>query len=111
MLGNVLARGEGNPFFIEELVRAGAHGGDDIPGDVLDVLGARIDRLAADDRDLLRIGAVIGHEFSLDLVEEVAGGTTRARAFRAFGDRGFCRAGARRASLFVCPCAGARGRL
>ena len=72
-LTQVLARGEGNPFFLQELVRAVAHGSDeDVPGDVFDVLGARIDRLDPDDKDLLRIASVIGREFMLDLVEEIA---------------------------------------
>ena len=79
-LSRVLIRAEGNPFFLEELVRAAVHGSDEIPGDVFDVLGARIDRLDPHDKDLLRIGAVIGREFALDLVEEVAGGAERARS-------------------------------
>ncbi len=68
----VLARAEGNPFFLEELVRAAAEGDDDVPGDVFDVLGARVDRLDSEDRRRLRIAAVIGRQFSLDLLEEVA---------------------------------------
>ena len=72
-LTQVLARGEGNPFFLQELVRAVAHGSDDdVPGDVFDVLGARIDRLDPDDKDLLRIASVVGRVFTLDLVEEIA---------------------------------------
>ena len=72
-LAQVLARGEGNPFFLQELVRAVAHGSDDdVPGDVFDVLGARIDRLEPDDKDLLRIASVVGRAFTLDLVEEIA---------------------------------------
>lgn len=78
-LTKVLARAEGNPFFLEELVRAAAHGSEQVPGDVVDVLTARIDRLEAEAKDLLRVGAVIGREFSLDLVEEVVGFAERAR--------------------------------
>ena len=78
-LVGVLTRAEGNPFFLEELVRAAAQGSDKVPGDVFDVLDARIDRLEPDVKDWLRIGAVIGREFSLDLVEEVAGFADRAR--------------------------------
>ena len=69
----VLARGEGNPFFLQELVRAVAQGSDDdVPGDVFDVLGARIDRLDPDDKDLLRIASVVGRAFTIELVEEIA---------------------------------------
>ena len=67
----VLARAEGNPFFLEELVRASLIG-ESLPGDVFDVLGARIDRLTPIDKRQLRMAATIGREFSLDLVEEVA---------------------------------------
>jgi len=67
----VLKRGEGNPFFIEELVRADVHGDENVPGDIFDVLGARIDRLSADDKDLLRTASAVGRQFDLDLLEDV----------------------------------------
>ena len=89
-LTNLLTRAEGNPFFLEELVRAAAHHSDEVPGDVFDVLGARIDRLDPDDKDLLRIGAVIGREFALDVVEEVAAFTGNSRPnFERLVTRGF----------------------
>lgn len=75
----VLARAEGNPFFLEELVRAVAHGDVQLPGDVFDVLGARIDRLDAEDKTRLRIAAVMGRAFSLDLLEEVTASITGQR--------------------------------
>ena len=76
----VVARAEGNPFFLEELVRAAVSTGEQLPGDVFDVLGARIDRLDEQDKRNLRTAAVIGREFSLDLVEEVAAGARHRRA-------------------------------
>ena len=75
----ILARAEGNPFFLEQLIRAVAEGDDHLPGDVIDVLGARIDRLAQEDKTHLRIAAVIGREFALDLLEEVAAGQSVQR--------------------------------
>ena len=76
----VLARAEGNPFFLEELVRAAVSTGEQVPGDVFEVLGARIDRLTINDKRNLRTAAVIGREFSLDLVEEeVADGPREQR--------------------------------
>ena len=75
----ILARAEGNPFFIEELIRAVVQGDERLPGDVIDVLGARIDRLAPVDKTLLRVAAVIGREFALDLLEEVAAGQSGQR--------------------------------
>lgn len=68
----IVARGEGNPFFLEELVRTVGPDSTEIPGDVLDVLAARIDRLAADEKDLLRTAAVIGRRFPRALLEAIA---------------------------------------
>ena len=76
----VLVRAEGNPFFLEELVRAAVSTGEHLPGDVLTVLGARIDRLTVGDKRNLRAAAVIGREFALDLLEEIAEGSRESRA-------------------------------
>jgi class 3 adenylate cyclase/predicted ATPase len=87
----VLEKTEGNPFFIEELVQtlaeegvlAGERGryrlerspGElHIPATVQGVLAARIDRLPAQEKDLLQTLAVIGKEFPFGLIEMVAGG-------------------------------------
>ena len=84
----VTDRTGGNPFFIEEIVQAlfeqgilarngtvklvrplaQAH----LPVTVQGVLAARIDRLPANDRNLLHTLAVLGHEFPLGLVQRVA---------------------------------------
>ena len=69
-------RGEGNPFFLEELARAtrdqvADEEGVTVPKTVQQVLAARIDRLAADQKAGIQVAAVLGREFSLDLAEEV----------------------------------------
>ena len=69
-IDHVLARAEGNPFFIEELVRATLSTDARVPGDIVTVLAARIDRLARADKLYLRVAAVIGREFALTLLEE-----------------------------------------
>src|SRR5262245_5135059 len=60
----VLARGEGNPLFLEELVRVLRDGDATnrarIPETIHDVLSARILRLCEEDRHLLQVAAVIG---------------------------------------------------
>ena len=72
----IAERGEGNPFFLEELTRAtrdkvaGTEGAS-VPATVQQVLAARIDRLTADQKAALQMGAVLGREFSLDLAREV----------------------------------------
>jgi class 3 adenylate cyclase/tetratricopeptide (TPR) repeat protein len=72
----IAGRGEGNPFFLEELARAtrdqvADEEGVAVPGTVQQVLAARIDRLTADQKSALQLAAVLGREFSLDLAEEV----------------------------------------
>jgi class 3 adenylate cyclase/tetratricopeptide (TPR) repeat protein len=72
----IAERGEGNPFFLEELARASrdqATGPADltVPETVQQVLAARIDRLSADQKAALQVAAVLGREFPFDLAEEV----------------------------------------
>jgi len=81
----IAERGEGNPFFLEELARAtrdqvGGEEGGAVPETVQQVLAARIDRLAADQKAALQMASVLGREFTLDLAEEVwdGGGSLEA---------------------------------
>ena len=72
----VAGRGEGNPFFLEELARASRDqppGATDIavPQTVQQVLAARIDRLSADQKAAIQLAAVLGREFTLSLAEDV----------------------------------------
>ena len=84
----ILEQTEGNPFFMEEvvqtLVEEGCLVGErgqyhlaqaptalQIPPTVQGVLAARIDRLAAEDKELLQTLAVIGYTFSLRLLAHV----------------------------------------
>jgi DNA-binding SARP family transcriptional activator len=73
---------EGNPFFIEEVVRhladpSGALGGTvaldeaGVPEGVREVTGRRLARLGQPARDMLATAAVIGREFDFDVLEEV----------------------------------------
>lgn len=74
----------GNPFFIEEIVRhladsgvqaatAGAHELREIglPADVQEVIARRLGRLDDDTLELLRVAAVVGRDFEAGLVERV----------------------------------------
>ena len=70
----IVARGEGNPLFLEELARAvGERGGAaaTVPETLQDVLAARIDRLPEDTKRLLQLASVIGREFSQPLLARV----------------------------------------
>ena len=72
----IVGRGEGNPFFLEELARAARQHADSrsdgfVPTTVQDVLAARIDQLDAEDKSAVQVASVLGREFSLDLIETV----------------------------------------
>jgi class 3 adenylate cyclase len=88
--GLILKKAEGNPFYIEELIRTLVDNGViarqaegwavqrevtalDIPETLQGLLLARIDRLPEEARRLLRVAAVIGRQFSLPLLEDVLG--------------------------------------
>jgi class 3 adenylate cyclase len=85
----LIARTEGNPFFLEEsvrtLVETGVLVGEpgayrlvqavttiQVPATVQAVLAARIDRLPPEEKRLLQAAAVIGTEVSLTLMEAIA---------------------------------------
>jgi class 3 adenylate cyclase/tetratricopeptide (TPR) repeat protein len=85
----LIARTQGNPFFLEEsvrtLVETGVLVGErgayrlaqpldtlQVPATVQAVLAARIDRLPPEDKRLLQTAAVIGHEVPLPLVQAIA---------------------------------------
>ncbi len=85
----ILEKTEGNPFFMEEIVQelgeqgvlspdVGARRTVSLPTDikipttVQGVLAARIDRLSPEEKALLQTLAVIGKEFSLGLLKQVA---------------------------------------
>ena len=76
MLAAVVERTGGVPLFIEELTRAVLESGREslaertIPATLHDSLMARLDRLGPA-KEILQIGAVIGAEFSYQLVREV----------------------------------------
>src|SRR5262249_30645401 len=83
----MLERTEGTPFFIEEIVQTLFEDGVlqrngvvklarsmdtvKVPATVQAVLASRIDRLPADEKELLQILAVLGREFPLGLVQRV----------------------------------------
>nr|MBA3455767.1 protein kinase [Deltaproteobacteria bacterium] len=67
----VLARGGGNPLFIEELAQAVREAGDDVPASARDVVAARIDRLSAKAKTALRFAAVLGGAIRIRLLEEL----------------------------------------
>jgi class 3 adenylate cyclase/tetratricopeptide (TPR) repeat protein len=75
LAGAVLAKADGNPFFVEELTRSlvehRSAGEVAIPDTIQGVLMARIDRLPEDHKRLLQTASVLGREFSSALLHAV----------------------------------------
>jgi predicted ATPase len=72
----IAARGEGNPFFLEELARvvrdqATDAAGVTVPVTIQQVLAARIDRLSADQKAAIQVAAVLGREVPLNLAGDI----------------------------------------
>ncbi|MGH7263357.1 MAG: ATP-binding protein, partial [Candidatus Rokuibacteriota bacterium] len=77
VLEGILAKAEGNPFFLEELARAvreqGALGPSlPVPDTIEEVILARIDRLSAADRKLLQEASVVGKDVPFAILQAVA---------------------------------------
>jgi ABC-type transport system substrate-binding protein/class 3 adenylate cyclase len=86
----ILEPAEGNPFFLEEIVRSLVDAGAlvpegegwrfdhavevEVPPTVEKVILARIDRLQPEARDTLMAASVLGRQFGLPLLEAVSGG-------------------------------------
>jgi predicted ATPase len=76
LVPQLLAKAEGNPFFLEELARTVSEQGADalpttVPDTVQAVLTARIDRLPVTAKRLLQAAAVIGKDVALPLLQAV----------------------------------------
>ncbi|HEX6775019.1 MAG TPA: sigma 54-interacting transcriptional regulator, partial [Methylomirabilota bacterium] len=73
----IAARAEGNPFFLEELLRTVRDGREEtrgeVPATVQDVLTGRLMRLGRQDRRVLTAAAVVGREFAVPLVQALVG--------------------------------------
>jgi DNA-binding NarL/FixJ family response regulator len=72
-LGLIVARAEGNPFFIEELVAAVEVSGGELPANLADLLLVRLDQLNDDGRLVVRAASVAGRRVPHDLLARGAG--------------------------------------
>jgi class 3 adenylate cyclase/tetratricopeptide (TPR) repeat protein len=100
----VTRKGGGNPFFIEEVVRALVEAGAvrrsdgtytlerpleqvHVPDTIQELILSRIDRLARPAKEALQVASVIGREFTLRLLERIAAAEARpAKAEEALGE-------------------------
>jgi tetratricopeptide (TPR) repeat protein len=76
----VLDRADGNPFYLEELVRAVAAGREDaLPDSVLGTVEARLDAEGSEAKRVLRAASVFGDRFSKAAVAWLLGGELHRR--------------------------------
>lgn len=68
LIPEIVERSAGNPLFMAEML---AHSGRELPHSVEDIIAVRIDALATNDRNTLRLLAVLGETFSVDLANRV----------------------------------------
>lgn len=67
-----IERAEGNPLFLEQLLRnAGESGDEAVPASIQSLVLARMDRLPARDKDALQGASAIGQRFALDTLRHV----------------------------------------
>lgn len=69
-LRHILARAEGNPFFIEELVAASEVSGGMLPADLSDLLLVRLEQLSEDGRRAVRAASVAGRRVTHALLAQ-----------------------------------------
>jgi class 3 adenylate cyclase/tetratricopeptide (TPR) repeat protein len=71
-LRQCIARAEGNPLFLEQLLRNAKEGAlSDVPGSIQSLVLARMDRLDPRDKRALQAASVVGQRFTLELLREL----------------------------------------
>jgi tetratricopeptide (TPR) repeat protein len=72
LVGSILSKAEGNPFFLEELARSLLERPDvSVPDTIQGVLMARIDRLPEEHKRLLQTASVLGRELPHNLLSAI----------------------------------------
>jgi class 3 adenylate cyclase/tetratricopeptide (TPR) repeat protein len=86
----IVRKAEGNPFFVEEVIKSLLESGDlqqvgeayvikggleqlEVPDTIQEVILARIDRLQPEARHAIQLASVIGREFSVRLLDRISG--------------------------------------
>jgi hypothetical protein len=83
-IARIVDQADGNAFYLEELIRAVAEGRDKtLPGTVVAMAHAGLERLEPDARRILRAASVIGETFTLPAVLALAGDDVDAGALLA----------------------------
>jgi tetratricopeptide (TPR) repeat protein len=87
VVAHVVERGQGNPFYLEELIRVAATRPlDDAPDTVLAMVQARLESLEPEARRVLRAASVFGDVFWISGVASLLGSGQRTGPLQAFVD-------------------------
>ena len=74
ILSDCVQRSEGNPLFLEQLLRSALAGDQEaLPGSVQSIVLSRLDRLPPRDRQAIQAASVLGQCFSLPVLRELIG--------------------------------------
>jgi class 3 adenylate cyclase/tetratricopeptide (TPR) repeat protein len=74
LIASCIARAEGNPLFLEQLLRNSEESlGAAMPGSIQSLVLARMDRLGPADKQALQAAAVIGQRFALEVLRAIVG--------------------------------------
>ncbi|MBT5861095.1 MAG: AAA family ATPase, partial [Alphaproteobacteria bacterium] len=74
MVQDCIARAEGNPLFLEQLLRlAATNGAESLPSSVQSLVLARVDQLPAADKAALQAASVLGQHFLLPVLQSLIG--------------------------------------
>jgi class 3 adenylate cyclase/tetratricopeptide (TPR) repeat protein len=74
LIAHCAARAEGNPLFLEQLLRAAQMAEQEsVPSSIQSLVLSRLDRLSARDQQAIRAASVLGQRFSLELLRRLLG--------------------------------------
>jgi DNA-binding SARP family transcriptional activator len=71
LVASCVQRAEGNPLFLDQLLRNAIAGDRTLPGSIQSIVLARLDRLAPEVRQALQAASVLGQRFSVGAVQDL----------------------------------------
>lgn len=76
-VANCIERANGNPLFLEQLLRNAEESQDEsLPDSIQSLVMARLDRLAPDDKRALQTASVLGQRFGLSVLQNLVGSSS-----------------------------------
>ena len=73
LVASCVQRAEGNPLFLDQLLRSAISGNRTLPSSIQSIVLARLDRLDPDDRQALQAASIFGQRFSVEAVQNLTG--------------------------------------